>query len=90
VRRAIASSLRADQLGVALDLARRHRIDVNLLFDQDSEQFLMQLPLLVRQVDDVERLNVFIAAIRVPEEAAVANSILGGLQEALLAADGTR
>lgn len=48
----------------ALSLCRKHRIDMNLLFDFDANLFMQNLEAFVTQVQDVDRINLFISALK--------------------------
>ncbi|KAG0711938.1 Elongator complex protein 1 [Chionoecetes opilio] len=60
---ALARLLATRQYGAALELARRHRIDANLLYDHHPAQFLAAAKHFVRDVDDPRRVDVFLAAL---------------------------
>lgn len=48
----------------ALRICRTHRIDLNLLYDAAPQQFLANLDLFVRQVDDTDHLNLFLTSLK--------------------------
>ena len=48
----------------ALLLARKHRIDMNVLHDHNPERFMQNLRLFLSQIDDVEHLNLFISGLK--------------------------
>lgn len=43
---------------------RKHRIDLNIFYDHDPEQFRTHLSKFVDQVDEVDHLNLFISSLR--------------------------
>lgn len=49
---------------------RRHRIDLNILYDAAPETFLATADIFVEQVRAVDRLNLFVASLRVENTAA--------------------
>ncbi|KAJ3091877.1 hypothetical protein HK102_012927 [Quaeritorhiza haematococci] len=48
----------------AFVLCRKHRIDMNLLYDHKPAQFLAHVVDFVKQVDDPEYLNLFLSGLR--------------------------
>src|SRR3546814_12656319 len=57
--------LELEQLGDALVVMRRQRVDMNLAADHHPGAWVVQrLPLLVEQAATVEALNLFISALR--------------------------
>uniref|UniRef100_A0AC35U0I8 Elongator complex protein 1 n=1 Tax=Rhabditophanes sp. KR3021 TaxID=114890 RepID=A0AC35U0I8_9BILA len=42
---------------------RRHRIDMNLMFDHDPEKFLLNIPNIIDQINDADLLNLFIMTL---------------------------
>ena len=45
----------------AVDIMRKNRIDMNLIFDHDPKEFLNNVELFVQNVDDPHRIDLFIA-----------------------------
>lgn len=43
---------------------RKHRLDVNLLYDLDPQQFLNSLDDFVEQIPEVDYLNLFVSSLR--------------------------
>jgi len=50
--------------GSAFRSMRLNRIDLNLLYDHNPEQFLQHAEHFVRQVDDAENINLFLSDLR--------------------------
>jgi elongator complex protein 1 len=48
----------------ALITCRKHRIDLNLLYDLDPQGFMSKLDRFVDQVHEVDHLNLFISSLR--------------------------
>jgi elongator complex protein 1 len=48
----------------AFMICRKHRLDLNVLHDLDPEGFMLRLPDFVKQVPEVDYLNLFISAMR--------------------------
>lgn len=42
---------------------RKHRLDLNMLYDLDPRQFMTSLPDFVRQIPEVDYLNLFVSAL---------------------------
>ena len=51
------------EYGKAFSACRKHRIDLGILVEQDTERFVKDIPLFVEQVPDVDDLNLFLTAI---------------------------
>lgn len=43
---------------------RRHRIDLNILYDHEPKSFLSNVELFVNQVENVDYLNLFLSSLR--------------------------
>ena len=43
---------------------RKHRVDMNLLYDHNPQQFQENVPLFVDQVKEVEFFNLFLSSLR--------------------------
>jgi elongator complex protein 1 len=50
----------------ALLMMRKHRIDMNLLYDHNPAAFLEHLESFVTQVNNPELLNLFLSSLRYP------------------------
>lgn len=48
----------------AILLARKHRIDMNVLYDHSPEQFIRNTDTFVHQIGDPDLLNLFLSALR--------------------------
>ena len=48
----------------AFEACRTHRIDMNLLYDHDPEMFLSHCAEFVAQLDDADRVNLFVTSLR--------------------------
>ena len=42
---------------------RKHRLDLNMLYDLNPEQFMSSLPDFVKQIPEVDYLNLFITSL---------------------------
>jgi len=42
---------------------RKHRLDLNMLYDLHPEQFMRSLPEFVKQVPEVDYLNLFVSSL---------------------------
>ena len=60
----IISDIEALRYGKAFKLLRQHKIDINLMYDVNPEQFLSNIPIFVSQVKQVDYLNLFINSLR--------------------------
>lgn len=54
----------AGQYRDALLTCRKHRLDLNILYDLAPEQFMSSLPKFVEQVPEVDYLNLFITSLK--------------------------
>ncbi|KAL7752203.1 putative elongator complex protein 1 [Sorochytrium milnesiophthora] len=45
-------------------LCRKHRIDLNILVDDDTDRFMSNVPLFIKQVPEVDYLNLFLSSLR--------------------------
>lgn len=43
---------------------RKHRIDMNLIYDHNPEDFLEHIEDFIKQIDNVDFLNLFISSLR--------------------------
>ncbi len=59
----------------AFSLARKHRIDTNLLFDHNPTVFLNNVEEFVRQVNNVDYLNLFISSLRYEDKWVYRNAL---------------
>lgn len=48
----------------AFMICRKHRLDLNILYDLDPKGFMEKLPEFMRQIPEVDYLNLFISALR--------------------------
>lgn len=69
---ALTRLLAAHQYAAALALARRHRLDTNLLYDHDPAHFLAAARPFVVDVADPQRLDLFLAALTEADTTAAA------------------
>jgi len=60
----VRSSLDSKDFKRALILARKHRIDMNILHDHNPEMFFQNIPEFIQQVVDVDNLNLFLSSLR--------------------------
>lgn len=51
------------QYGKAFRLLRQHKVDINMIYDVDPEQFLNNIDLFVSQVKQVDYLNLFVNSL---------------------------
>ncbi|XP_065189160.1 putative elongator complex protein 1 [Sycon ciliatum] len=61
---AVRRHLKNLQYTSALDIMRRHRINMNLIHDYESELFLANAQRFVEQINDVSRINLFLSDLR--------------------------
>ena len=47
----------------ALIACRKHRLDLNILYDLDPAKFMANLDSLVEQVPEVDYLNLFVSSL---------------------------
>ncbi|CAJ0962929.1 unnamed protein product, partial [Mesorhabditis belari] len=59
----IKTQINARQYADALRFMKKHRIDMNLLVDNDPETFLKNISLIIRSVRDADLLNLFLASL---------------------------
>lgn len=52
------------RFGKAFKLLRQHKLDINLLYDVDPENFLAKIDRFVKQVNKVDYLNLFVNSLR--------------------------
>lgn len=50
--------------GAAFRICRTHRLDVNILYDHDPVSFMTNIGSFVRQVKDVDHINLFLSGLR--------------------------
>jgi elongator complex protein 1 len=55
--------LRLDYLSAYM-ACRKHRIDLNILYDHEPKSFLNNVELFVNQVEKVDYLNLFLSSLR--------------------------
>ncbi|UZJ53574.1 hypothetical protein CBS101457_002894 [Exobasidium rhododendri] len=60
----IKRNLDHKRYGAAFRICRTHRLDMNLLVDYNRVDFLANIGLFVKQVQDVEFLNLFLSSLR--------------------------
>jgi elongator complex protein 1 len=53
-----------NQYGAAFALMKKHKIDLNLLYDHNPQMFLQNIENFVKQVNDVDDLNLFISSLK--------------------------
>jgi elongator complex protein 1 len=51
------------QYGRAFRLLRQHKIDINLIYDVNPEQFLGNIDLFLSEVNAIDHLNLFINSL---------------------------
>ncbi|TFY59586.1 hypothetical protein EVJ58_g5682 [Rhodofomes roseus] len=51
------------EYGKAFAACRKHRVELNVLVEQDQESFKTKIPQFVEQVDDVDYINLFLTSI---------------------------
>ncbi|KAH9915816.1 IKI3 family-domain-containing protein [Fomitopsis serialis] len=59
----VCQDINSGEYGKAFAACRKHRIDLNVLVEQDRNQFKNNLPRFVDQVDDVDHINLFLTSI---------------------------
>ena len=52
------------EYGRAFRLIRSHKIDINLLYDVNPEKFMQNIPKFVKEVKQVDYLNLFINSLK--------------------------
>ncbi|GFT12842.1 elongator complex protein 1 [Trichonephila clavipes] len=52
------------QFGKAADLAKRQRIDLNILYDHNPQQFLSHIDIVIEQINSPSDLNLLIASLK--------------------------
>lgn len=57
----IRSDIQRCEYGKAFAACRKHRIDLGILVEQDSERFIKDIPLFVEQVPEIDDLNLFLS-----------------------------
>lgn len=60
----VRRNIDAQRYGPAFRICRTHRMDVNILYDHDPEAFMRNVATFVRQVADVDYLNLFLSGLR--------------------------
>jgi elongator complex protein 1 len=43
---------------------RKHRIDLNFLYDHNPQQFMESIELFVKQINSVDNLNLFMSSLK--------------------------
>lgn len=51
------------RFGKAFKLLRQHKLDINLLYDVDPENFLSKIDKFVKQVKKVDYINLFVNSL---------------------------
>ncbi|KZT69682.1 IkappaB kinase complex, IKAP component [Daedalea quercina L-15889] len=59
----VRQDVQRGEYGKAFMACRKHRIDFNVLVEQDQDMFKRNLPYFVEQVDDVDYVNLFLTSI---------------------------
>jgi elongator complex protein 1 len=75
---AIREDLEAHEFRSAFIACRRNRIDLNILYDDGPERFLNNIELFIKQVPEVDHLNLFLSNLR-NEDTSVTMYRRGGL-----------
>ena len=55
------------RFGKAFKLLRQHKLDINMIYDVDPENFLNQIDKFVKQVEKVDYLNLFVNSLNESE-----------------------
>ena len=59
----LVSLIQQKQYGKAFRLIRQHKVDMNMLYDVNKEQFLANIDQFIKEVKQVDYLNLFINAL---------------------------
>ena len=59
----VIEDIEAKKYGKAFSTLRQHKIDINLIYDVNPEQFLQNVGLFVSEVQKVDFLNLFINSL---------------------------
>ena len=62
--KAAVQMIKRARFGKAFKLLRQHKLDINLLYDVDPENFLAKMDKFVKQVKKVDYLNLFVNSLR--------------------------
>ncbi|CDS00057.1 hypothetical protein [Sporisorium scitamineum] len=60
----VRRNIDAKRYGAAFRICRTHRMDVNIIYDHDPEAFMSNVAAFVKQVADVDYLNLFLSGLR--------------------------
>ncbi|GAC97137.1 Pol II transcription elongation factor [Pseudozyma hubeiensis SY62] len=60
----VRRNIDAKRYGAAFRICRTHRMDVNILYDHDPQAFMANVATFLRQVADVDYLNLFLSGLR--------------------------
>ncbi|CAI2174277.1 9937_t:CDS:10 [Funneliformis geosporum] len=69
---------------------RKHRIDLNILYDHDPKSFLNNVELFVNQVEKVEYLNLFLSSLRMQDVSTKVNSVCDAVRGILESKNSTK
>lgn len=61
--KAVVKLIKRSKFGKAFKLLRTHKLDINLLYDVDPENFIAKIDRFVKQVKKVDYLNLFVNAL---------------------------
>lgn len=59
----VVKLIKRARFGKAFKLLRTHKLDINLLYDVDPENFISKIDRFVKQVKKVDYLNLFVNAL---------------------------
>jgi len=59
----VINLIEAREYGKSFRLLRQHKLDINLVYDVNSEQFNQNVPLFIKEVKQVDYLNLFINSL---------------------------
>ena len=64
VLHAVKKMLDQREYGQTYEILRRHRINLNIIVDHDPELFLSSISTFIQQIDDPQRLCLFVADLQ--------------------------
>lgn len=64
----IRNHINSKDYRAAFELSRTHRVDLNILYDHNPDQFLTSVDLFLSQVNNIQYIDLFLSQLRYAEK----------------------